>query len=232
MSRRVVATGRRLTGPAARATLAGVSAAPPDPRPDFRLAAEGFVTVVQSIAPDRWGDPALGVWTVRDLAGHAGRALLTVESYLEPEPRGTQPELGDAVAYYRRAAADLADPDAVAERGRRAGEALGDQPAASVAATAQRVLALVADAPDDATVATPIGVIRLLDYLPTRTFELVVHSLDLCAATGAPVPASLSGPIGACLHLAVDLADADGHGPDVLLALTGRRPLPGGFSVV
>lgn len=209
-----------------------MSARATGPRADFRAAAEGFVAVVQAIGPGRWDDPGLGVWTVRDLAGHAGRALLTLESYLDRQAVRTEPDLSSPVAYYRRAAADLADPDAVAERGRQAGAALGERPADSVASAGRRVLAVLDDAPDDAVVRTPVGSIGLLDYLPTRTFELVVHSLDLCAATGVPAPAALAGPVGACLRLAVDLADVAGHGPDVLLALTGRRGLPVGFSVL
>ena len=35
----------------------------------------------------------------------------------------------------------------------------------------------------------------LVGYLPTRTFELVVHGLDLAAAVGADVPAQLAGPL-------------------------------------
>ena len=73
-------------------------------------------------------------------------------------------------------------------------------------------------------------------YLPTRTFELTVHTLDLVAALGGSVevPAGLAGPIAACLSLAAAVAGAR-PGPDagqLLLALTGRRGLPAGFSVI
>src|SRR3954452_13524036 len=43
---------------------------------------------------------------------------------------------------------------------------------------------------------------------------------------------TLAGPLRASLHLAAELADAKGSTVDVLLALTGRRPLPQGFSVL
>src|ERR1700712_3086686 len=97
-------------------------------RDHFRLAAEGFVTVVGLIAPDQWDRQGLGVWTVRDLAGHASRALLTVETYLDPLTVSDRPELPDPVTYLQAAGAGLVDPETVADRGRQAGAALGDDP--------------------------------------------------------------------------------------------------------
>jgi hypothetical protein len=72
----------------------------------------------------------------------------------------------------------------------------------------------------------------LVGYLPTRIFELAVHTLDLAGATGVDVPGALAAPLRASLHLATDLADSQGTTADVLLTLTGRRPLPQGFSVL
>ena len=198
----------------------------------FRDAAGSFVEVVASIGPDDWTGPALGVWTVRDLAGHTSRALLTVESYLDPSVTADGAAPADAVDYFR-AARGVADAEGIAERGRQAGAALGDDPHATVAALAERVLALVDGSPDDALITSPMGTrTALVRYLPTRTFELAVHTLDLAAATGVAVPAALAVPLRASLHLAADLADVRGHTADVLLALTGRRPLPEGFSVL
>lgn len=202
----------------------------PDVRRDFRRAAEGFAAVVGGIQPGSWESPALGVWNVRDLTGHTSRALLTVESYLDPASTTNSPAVQDAAGYLRAAAAALADPAAVAERGRLAGAALGDEPAAAVCSIAQRVLRLVDSSRDDALVSTPVGSMTLTGYLPTRTFELVVHGLDLVTATGAAAPAEL--PLTACLQLAAELAIDTGHADDVLLALTGRRLLAAGFSVL
>ena len=42
----------------------------------------------------------------------------------------------------------------------------------------------------------------LIDCLPTRTFELAVHGLDLARALGLPTPASLRPGIAASLELA------------------------------
>jgi hypothetical protein len=72
---------------------------------------------------------------------------------------------------------------------------------------------------------------RLIEYLPTRTFELVVHGLDLQTALGLPLSAP-AGPLASTLRLATDLALAQGLGPALLLTLTGRRPLPEGACVL
>ena len=203
-------------------------------RQDFAEAASGFVEVVAGVRPDDWDRPGLGVWSVRDLTGHTSRALLTVESYLDPATTTEQPSLADTEAYFAAAGAAVAhtDPAAIAERGRQAGVALGEDPAATAAGIVERVLALVEGAADDALVRTPFNTMTLIGYLPTRTFELVVHTLDLAAAVGVRVPGGLEGPLASCLGLATRLAVAQGSGPDVLLALTGRRPLPAGFSVL
>ena len=72
---------------------------------------------------------------------------------------------------------------------------------------------------------------RLDTWLPTRTFELAVHSLDIAAATGvsAGLPAVVLADAAA---LAARIAVAMGNGPTVLRALTGRGVLPEAFSVV
>jgi hypothetical protein len=120
---------------------------------------------------------------------------------------------------------------AIEERGREAGRALGDDPRATIRELIERVTALVARQPDDAPVASAGGPIRLIDYLQTRTFELVVHSLDLTAATSRTPPAALTEPARACVVLAAQVASRADDPVPLLLTLTGRREL-GRFSVV
>ena len=83
----------------------------------------------------------------------------------------------------------------------------------------------------DLVVHTRVGGMRVAAYLPTRTFELCVHGLDIAAATGIPVdlPAQAGEETSA---LGAVSAAQRGLGPDLLLAMTGRRGLPPGFSVV
>ena len=73
--------------------------------------------------------------------------------------------------------------------------------------------------------------IRLHTYLPTRVFELAVHSLDIVRATGIEFrlpPEVLDAATALAARTAVTLGD----GETVLTALTGRSALPPSFSVV
>jgi hypothetical protein len=120
--------------------------------------------------------------------------------------------------------------EAVTQRGRDAGAALGDQPAHAVADLVDRALDRLRDQ-DDVLMSTPVGGMLLSSYLPTRTFELAVHSLDIAAAIG--VVLELDAVVLAdSLAIAADTAARTGRGVPALLALTGRTPLPEGFSVV
>src|SRR2546423_801831 len=198
-------------------------------REAYEHAATLFVDVVGQIGPTRWDTPALGVWTIRDLVGHTSRALLTVESYLATP--ATQRDLLRPVDYFLRVQAGLADPTAVAARGREAGAALGSDPAATVRDIAARVLAQVKTVSDEVLVRTPVGGMRLIDYLPSRVFELGVHTLDLAAAL--PVPVVLPETVATvAAHLLADLAVQSGKATPLLLVGTGRGALPAGFSVL
>lgn len=195
---------------------------------EFRQAARGFVDLVAQVPATAWEQPGLGVWTVRELVGHTARSLTTVEAYLR-QPAATV-EVADAAGYFA-AVLSITAPEAIAERGRAAGRALGSDPYASVKDLADSALATVAEADGDALLTTPAGGMRLADYLPTRSFELTVHSLDLARAAALefdPPAAALA----AATRLAVDLASQRGKGIEVLLGLTGREPLPAAFTVV
>ena len=197
----------------------------------FSAAAEGFVTVVAAMGRGDWDRPGLGEWTVRDLVGHAGRALSTIETYLA-QP-ATEVSITDPLDYLLAIGGPLVDPAAVAARGREAGAALGEHPLAAVQALAVRVLSRVDATPDDATLTLGGGRgITLLTYLPTRTLELTVHTLDLASALGLDPPDGLAVPVAACLELVARAAGANPDAPAVLLALTGRRGLPEHFSVL
>jgi hypothetical protein len=192
----------------------------------FTEGAAWFVTTVGRVG-DRWTRPGLGDWDVRALVGHTSRALLTVEEYAARP--ATDVVATSAAAYFRAARAFANGPD-VADRGRAAGAALGEDPASEVAAIAQRVTALLPTLVPDQLVTTIVGGMRLVDYLPTRTFELAVHTADLAAALDEPraVP-----PLAAAQALAVvtALAVEEGTAGDLLLTVTGR-PVAEQFSVL
>lgn len=177
----------------------------------------------------RWEEMALGEWTVRSLVGHTSRALLTVEAYLG-SPASTV-EVSTPVEYFRRALATVADPAAVAQRGRDAGIALGVDPQRAVADIAERVIGVTNARSGEALLTTPVGGMRLVDYLPTRTFELTVHTCDLAVALGLPCNVPEAAAAESLTVLGGLAAQADLAGP-LLLAATGRQRLPAGFSVV
>jgi uncharacterized protein (TIGR03083 family) len=200
---------------------------------DYLGAAAAFLELVRQVPESAWSQPALGEWDVRSLAGHASRALTTVETYLEAP--GAVPAAGERVngpvAYYL-AVRGSTTPDAIARRGRETGDALGKNPAAAVQDLVQRITILVRHTADEALVATPAGTMTLIDYLPTRTFELAVHGLDLARAVGLEPPASLAPAIAASLELAGAIGARLPSAPELLLLLTGRSGLPANLSVV
>jgi hypothetical protein len=199
----------------------------PTSRRAFAKAAEWFVATV-ALVDDRWTGAGLGEWDVRSLVGHTSRALLTVEAYVARPAQDV--EVGSAVDYFRAASALTQGAD-VAVRGRDAGEALGSDPAVAVAGIAARVPALVERCDGTELVTSIVGGMRLADYLPTRTFELVVHTTDLTVALDLPPdPPALAAT--QALELAGRLAATKGSAGHLLLAVTGRRGLPHGFSVL
>ncbi|SCG45897.1 TIGR03083 family protein [Micromonospora echinaurantiaca] len=198
-----------------------------DSRRAYADAVGWFVRTAAAVG-DRWDRPGLGEWDVRALVGHTSRSLLTVEEYLTRPAAAVR--VGSAADYYRATRAVAAGPG-VAERGRAAGAALGADPATAVAEIAVRVLALVETQDGDALVTTIAGGMRLADYLPTRTFELAVHTADLATALGVPVDVPATAAAQA-LRVVADLAVGDGVAGPMLLAATGRAGLPAGFSVL
>ena len=195
----------------------------------FAATARSVSDAVTQVPHDAWDGPGLGEWTVRDLVGHTSRSLVTVIDYLA-RPVAEEVVLS-APAYYTAISAGTIDADAVTERGRQAGRDLGDDPASRFRALADEAVR-VAEATDPGLVVhTIVGGMRVAASLPTRTFELCVHGLDLAAATGIPVDLPPQAVEEASTLGAVAAAQR-GLGADLLLAMTGRRGLPPGFSVV
>jgi uncharacterized protein (TIGR03083 family) len=197
----------------------------------FASAARAFAALVHDIPASKWDGPGLGEWDLRSLVGHASRSLITVSTYLQTTAE--REDIASAVEYYvyARQYASGAGAAATVERGRQAGRELGPDPAATVDHLLARAL-------DDLTgVADPLiavigGVgIRLSGYLPTRTFELAVHGLDVARAAGLnfTLPEDV---LADATMLATRIGVAFGQGETLLSALTGRAALPAAFSVV
>jgi uncharacterized protein (TIGR03083 family) len=197
-------------------------------RETFAEASRTFVALVERIPQNRWNDPGLGEWNLRSLVGHTSRSLVTVENYLG-QPTEME-EVPSPAAYYVAIAG--IDHAAVVGRGVEAGRALGENPAEFVAALAGRVLARVETA-GNPLMHTAAGGMRLENYLPTRTLELVVHSLDIATAVPAIEPPEFSDQLlSEVARVAATAAVLRGSGVELMLALTGRATLGQGFSVV
>jgi hypothetical protein len=197
----------------------------------FASAAWGFAGLVREIPAEAWDGPGLGDWDLRALVGHTSRSLITVSTYLQ-QPAETE-DITTPQQYYAMVnpSALGLDPADVVERGRQAGRDLGDDPAGAVDELVSRVLDELAVAGDPLVAVLGGAGIRLHTYLPTRTFELAVHSLDIAGALGIPLVLP-SDALAEATMLAARIAVAAGKGETVLLALTGRTALPPSFSVV
>lgn len=204
------------------------SAAPLD-HSVFTSAATAFAELVTLIPTTAWAGPGIGDWDLRSLVGHTARSLITVSSYLRT-PTDREDVTGPA-QYYALLRGYAADSTDIIERGREAGRNLGADPAAKVSDLLRQVLTDL-DGAGDALIAVIGGLgIRLSNYLPTRVFELTVHSLDIARAIGIDVTLPDQALRDATV-LAAEIAALTGQAAAVLPALTGRGALPAGFSVV
>jgi hypothetical protein len=203
---------------------------PPEPPPAWAAtyleAAGSFAELVGSL-PTTLPGPGLGEWDLRALVGHTSRSLVTVSEYLRRPAASLDQET--AADYVGGLAGVANDDPGVTRRGVEAGELLGQDPAGAVRLLLDAVTADLVRADPEQLVTTFAGGMRLRDYLPSRTFELVVHGLDIAAA----VPAPWTPPAAAlseAVHLAAEVALRRGEGTLLLRLITGREP--GGFSIV
>ena len=191
-------------------------------REAFGTAGTFFVEAVARLPMDALDRPGLGVWSVRELIGHTCRALLTVEQYAGLS--SSSGRLEGPADYFIEALRDETIHDAVADRARESVGLLGDHPASAVAEVVGRVVQLVDSLPDQHPVGTPMGQMTLAGYLPTRTFEMVVHTLDLAGAAGLAVEVPTSA-LAVSLRLSTEIAMRSGRGAGLLMALAGRETM-------
>jgi uncharacterized protein (TIGR03083 family) len=191
----------------------------------FDDASSDLAELVRRVPRERLDGPGLGEWTLRELVGHAARAITTVTAYLaHPEPPAIT--IRSATEYFEIVLRQHGDHEAILLRGRAAGAALGDDLSAEIEAMHVEAAAAIAAAGPDRLVAIggdPTMAMRLGEYLRTRVFELTVHGIDIADAAGLewePPPAHVLD----ALHLAAANASARGSGAQALRLLTGRRP--------
>ena len=198
-------------------------------RETYLEAGEYFASIVDSIDIDGFEAPALGEWCVRDLIGHTYRAFTTVLSYSAAPAQHADFER--PVDYFLNLLSSDIDHGQIAERGRAAGLEIIDDPKMMVRGFAMYVKNKLEELGDDHIMGTLAGGMRLIDYLPTRTFELIIHTMDLTNALGVKSNPPQRG-LESTLQIVSQLALHRGHAPDLLLAATGRHGLANGFTVL
>ena len=197
-------------------------------REAYLEAAEFFASLVDGIGEDAWEQPALGQWTVRDLAGHTYRSISTVVGYTEKP--AAQVDVESAVAWIRNVR-QTGNANRVAELGRSAGLEIMDNPQMMVRGFLSMARERVTELDDSVIMATPQGGIGIVDYLQLRTMELIIHTLDLAKALGTPVEPPAAG-MQIALQVLCGVAVDEGRGPELAQALTGRTALPDNYNLL
>ena len=192
-------------------------------------AGDYFVSVVDSIEIDLFDAPALGEWCVRDLVGHTYRSFTTVLSYSAVP--SNKVDFERPVDYFLRLLSSDVNHGHFAERGRAAGLEIIEDPKMMVRGFAMYVKNKLEELSDDHIMGTLTGGMRLIDYLPTRTFELIIHTMDLTKALGVESSPPRRG-METTLQMIGQLALNRGYAQDLILSSTGRDGLARGFTVL
>jgi len=195
----------------------------------FRQAGNFFADTVDEITASQWDESALGVWNVRDLVGHTSASLGRIAQF--SQQRADKVDIVSAAQHYHVSLAVKGMDDDIADRGREAGQELGDDIAATIRTSLNKALAVLDTVPDGTIIAYPNGGIKIERYLETRVLELTVHTLDIQAATGIEVEPPREA-LACTLHLLADLAVDSGHGGQLALLATGRGVIADRFSVL
>ena len=154
---------------------------------------------LDGLSPPDWGLPTRCTpLTVRELAVHAMRGAYRITQFLGEPPIDDEPQK-DAVTYYRydRAVvgAGVVSRAQAESAGRPADADLGSEWRAAWAAA---IDAAGAASDDDPVVASPLGTIRLREYLRTRCVEVTIHAMDLHHALGLSPDPTPDGLEAAC----------------------------------
>lgn len=191
-------------------------------RTGFQDAARGVARFIDNDAWE-WWTPAVGDWNLLDLTNHMMRALSAPARHASEAPP-TGATISSAAGYYAIYLAERAeDPELDLRVTRRAAD--HELVASTVVAAFDRAVAAAIAAVDamegERLATTPFGAMRMRDYLPTRTLELVVHGLDFAHAVDYrwDVPETA---LAQATALVADLARIIGKGEMLLMAATGR----------
>ena len=184
------------------------------------------VVAAQEVA-QRWNsESSLPKFSVRGLAGHLVRCVVTVPRYLEGDRDPAGPPI-EGVAYYDRALVtpDVDSPDNASIRAR--GEELAAGGHAALVelldeAVADADTALAGSPPDRLVKVVRDLVLHLDDYLVTRVVEIVVHTDDLAHSAGLATPELPPAALETTIRSLVGLARFR-HGDMAVVRALARR---------
>ena len=200
----------------------------------FAAECSGCERTLSGVAVDAWDRPALGSWTVAQLAAHLVRATTRVDAYLDtPVPAdaasgvaGVPPASPiDRVTYWQVDLAAMA-PEIAARAVAEAAAVPATTLPAAFAEGWRSTQRHVETAPDR-LLATPFGPMTVQEYVATRVLEILVHHLDLRRALDLP-----SAPDPHAARLVVEMLEGLLGAPRpralgrdrFILAATGRIP--------
>ncbi len=199
-----------------------------DARRSYLDTTDAVTELVSRVKPELLDGPGLGTWNLRSLIGHTSRAMSTVVTYLDRPADAVTCE--DAVAYYVWVATGPDVNAEIARRGVEEGVALTTHEKVRVKfAKRGRAVRKALDAvplDSDPIISTLAGGMYLSEYLPTRTFELIVHGFDIARAADIPF-APHPGAVADTAALAARVGCALGHAEVLIPALTGRTKWAG-----
>ncbi|MER5307136.1 sterol carrier family protein [Streptomyces sp. NPDC002773] len=159
---------------------------------------------VGALTPEQLDGPTrLGEWTVRDLAAHLAWMVDSVPQLLAVPERG---EDRLALLDWPFVTAGASERIDAHTRGIDASDLPG-----LYARVADDYGKAMTGAADERLLPVSFGAMTLADFLVTRTVELVVHTDDLNAATGAAVPYDRQA-LAACTRLLADTLAAKAPG--------------------
>jgi len=160
----------------------------------FHLAGQVAVDLIATRqVGERWNDPSiLEGYSVGGLAAHLGRALVTVDAYLDVAPPAVDAAVVDAPTYFALALGDHDPVDSefharVRERGNASAVAGQAALVVELSGVQARLAARLLD-PDRLIAVLGGTVMALSAYLETRLVELVIHTVDLADSVGLPAP--------------------------------------------
>lgn len=179
---------------------------------------------------ERWDQPsALRKMTVGDVAAHLGRAVITVDGYLDAPASASTGERLDAVGYYLSFADDIGhDVDTELNEAvrLRAGQAAAEGHStvlATVDTALGRLASYLETTPSEMVISVLGGLtIGLDDYLVTRLVELTVHVDDLAVSIDVDTPAINERALRIAIASLVDMARRQ-HGDIAVLRALARR---------